>query len=173
MPINIPPSPSAGDAPDYAQRLREVRELTNSKKPTRRRRRARSVSAEDQQSPKEKAAASRRQREDVATSPANNSTGAGRPSNADASNIANSQAAARAIQQRVDKFDAARLVRFPRRKEPQLVQTPVEGVSFPRVMAACAIVSTAVSLVVSFASQGILSPVATSLIAASGSLSSL
>lgn len=173
MPINIPPSPSAEEVPDYAQRLREVRELTQSKKPARRRRRAH----------QSQAGAHQKNRQEI---PSGNPCAQEKPSaqtvrfttdeyapEFEQKQERSPQAAATAIHRHVEKIDVSRLVRFPRRKETQVKQTNTESLAASRVIAASAIVSAAVSLVMTFATQGVLSPVASGLLASSGPLSSM
>lgn len=173
MPINIPPSPSAEEAPEYAQRLREVRELTQSKKPTRRRRRSHQSQTGSQQKPRQDFPSSSPFIQDKAVTQTSQSSTAEHAPSFSQKQDHSPQAAASAIHQRVEKIDVSRLVRFPRRKEPQVKQTNTESLAASRVIAASAIVSAAVSLVVTFATQGVLSPVASGLLASSGPLSSL
>lgn len=183
MAINIPPSPEADKAPDYARRLREVRELTQGKTPVKRRRRNRSSCAVIQSDIKSNAPFNRNYRSSqqnrtethqnqVAACPApNNERDPANTSAAvDEKPAAEAHAAAQTFQERLEKLSVARLVRFPRKQELPPKPTYTQPFPYSRFIAASAIISAAVSFVVTSATQGALSPVATGLLAASKSL---
>ncbi len=175
MTVKIPPSPSAEEAPEYAQRLKEVRGIAHGKKPTRRKRKCPSgASATDngndqvgQASVGKVVSLDAMRKKDSLHNAACESKGEHArpfsPSPAEKrSTIAPGKAATGTREETGSAPERRDKVIFPRAATPQPRQTVSAGApALSHIALASAAISGAVAVIVSFAAQGLASQTTT------------